>query len=82
MPKLKNMIIFLRGDSDHFCLIKTTINFLNKLKYLSDCNLFIITVPTPVFKNKDPDLSHLRDVCKKLSKVISTNSFFSFLKIN
>ena len=54
------------------------IKFLNKLKYLSDCNLFIITVPTPVFKNKDPDLSHLRDVCKKLSTVIKNNDIIIF----
>ena len=44
------------------------IKFLNKLKNLDDCNLFIVTVPTPIFKNKNPDLSHLNNVCKKLSK--------------
>ena len=49
------------------------IKFLNKLKNLDDCNLFIVTVPTPVFKNKNPDLSHLNNVCKKLSKVIKNN---------
>ena len=54
------------------------IKFLNKLKYLSDCNIFIITVPTPVFKNKDPDLSHLKDVCKKLSTIIKNNDIVIF----
>ena len=54
------------------------IKLLNKLKNLHDCNLFIITVPTPVFKNKKPDLSHLNDVCKKLSKVIQNNDIIIF----
>ena len=54
------------------------IKFVNKLKYLNNCNLFIITVPTPVFKNKDPDLSHLKDVCKKLSTVIKNNDVIIF----
>ena len=54
------------------------IKLLNKLKNLHDCNLFIITVPTPVFKNKKPDLSHLNDVCKKLSKVIKNNDIIIF----
>ncbi len=58
--------------------INKKIKFLNELKYLSDCNLFIITVPTPVFKNKDPDLSHLKDVCKKLSTVIKNNDIIIF----
>ena len=54
------------------------IKFENKLKYLNNCNLFIITVPTPVFKNKYPDLSHLKDVCKKLSTVIKNNDVIIF----
>ena len=54
------------------------IKLLNKLKNLHDCNLFIITVPTPIFKNKKPDLSHLNDVCKKLSKVIKNNDIIIF----
>ena len=52
------------------------IKFVNKLKYLNNCNLFIITVPTR-FKNKDPDLSHLKR-CKKLSTVIKNNDVIIF----
>ena len=42
----------------------------NKIENIKKSNLYIITVPTPILKNKKPDLSHLRDVCTKLSKVL------------
>ena len=39
-------------------------------KFFNEYNIFIITVPTPIKKNKDPDLSHLKDVCLNLSSRI------------
>ena len=43
--------------------------YTNKIKKIATCNLFIVTVPTPIFSNKEPNLKHLNDVCKKISKV-------------
>ena len=34
--------------------------FTNNLKDIQKCNVFIITVPTPLSQNKEPDLSFLK----------------------
>ncbi len=44
--------------------------FSFNIKDLRKCNFFIITVPTPVFNNKKPDLRPLRSACEILKKVI------------
>ena len=50
----------------------------NKKKFFNEYNIFIITVPTPIKKNKDPDLSHLKDVCLNLSSRIKKNDIIIF----
>jgi UDP-N-acetyl-D-glucosamine/UDP-N-acetyl-D-galactosamine dehydrogenase len=41
---------------------------------LKDTNLFIITVPTPIFKNKKPDLKPLQMASKTVAKYLRKNS--------
>ena len=48
-------------------LKKSKINFTNSINLIKKSNIFIITVPTPINKKKQPDLTHLKDVCNKLS---------------
>ena len=50
----------------------------NKIENIKKSNLYIVTVPTPILKNKKPDLSHLRDVCTKLSRVLKKNDIIIF----
>jgi len=38
-----------------------------------DCNIYIITVPTPITKNKKPDLSFLLSATKSVGKLIKQN---------
>ncbi len=45
-------------------------NFSIKIK---DCNIYIITVPTPIFKNKLPDLSHIKKASKLVGKILKKN---------
>ncbi|MEW6983307.1 Vi polysaccharide biosynthesis UDP-N-acetylglucosamine C-6 dehydrogenase TviB [Colwelliaceae bacterium 6471] len=40
---------------------------------LKDCNLYIVTVPTPIDEHKQPDLTPLVKASQMLSKVISKN---------
>ena len=40
--------------------------------------MFIITVPTPILSNRKPDLKHLNDVCKVLSKIIKKKDIIIF----
>ena len=54
------------------------INFTNSVNDIKNSNLFIITVPTPILGNRKPDLKHLNDVCKVLSKIIKKNDIIIF----
>jgi len=55
------------------------LNKLNKIFFTSDiesckdCNIFIVTVPTPILKNKKPDLSYLKKASSFISRVIKKN---------
>ena len=59
-------------------LNKKSIYYSNSLSDLRGCNLFIVTVPTPIYRNKKPDLSHLKDVCLKISKIINKKTIIVF----
>ena len=49
---------------------KKNIKFTDNKKDLSKCNLYIVTVPTPITKNKKPDLSYVINATKLLSEYI------------
>ena len=59
-------------------LIKKSISYSNSVNDIKDCNLFIVTVPTPIYKNKKPNLSHLKDVCSNISKIIKKKDIIIF----
>jgi len=50
------------------------IKFTNDVNELQDCNIFIITVPTPVTKNNKPDFSFLIEASKTVGSLIKKNS--------
>ncbi len=52
------------------------INFTNKSNLLTECNIFIVTVPTPVTKTNLPDLKLLSNACQTVGKYIKKNSIF------
>ena len=60
---------------------------LNKLKNIfftsnidacKNCNIFIVTVPTPILKNKKPDLSYLKKASSFIGRVIKKNDLVVF----
>ena len=59
-------------------LKKSKINFTDSIDLIKNSNLFIITVPTPINKKKQPDLTHLKDVCNKISKIIKKKDIIIF----
>ena len=59
-------------------LKKSKINFTDSINSIKRSNLFIITVPTPINKRKQPDLTHLKDVCNKLSEIIKKKDIIIF----
>jgi len=54
------------------------VNNLNNLKNIQEKSFFIITVPTPVLKNKKPDLRHLIKACKLITKVLKDGDIVFF----
>ena len=45
--------------------------FTHKEKDIKDCNFYIVTVPTPIFKNKRPNLSLIKKAFNILKKYIN-----------
>ena len=56
--------------------LKTNNNlfFTDEEKNLSKCNIFIITVPTPIKFNNLPDLNLLKEACETVGKYVKKNS--------
>ena len=54
-------------------LLAKKINFTNNEKKLWDCNIFIVTVPTPVNTNKIPDLKHVLNASKLVGSYLKKN---------
>lgn len=53
--------------------IKKKLTLTDNLNNLKGCNIYIVTVPTPLTKNKKPDLSYLKNATKIISRVLSKN---------
>ncbi len=51
-------------------LKKSKCSFTSKLSDIKDCNLFIVTVPTPIFANRKPDLGPLKSSSKMIGSII------------
>ena len=44
--------------------------FTDKISNIKDCNFYIICVPTPIDKNNNPDLSHIKKSFETIAKVL------------
>ena len=52
--------------------------FTSDIYQLRKCTIFIVTVPTPIYKNKRPNLSNLKQSCEIISKIIKKNDLIIF----
>ena len=52
--------------------------FSNNNKDIENSDIFIVTVPTPIYKNKIPNLSHLKKACEMIGKKLKKNSIIIF----
>jgi UDP-N-acetyl-D-galactosamine dehydrogenase len=50
--------------------ITNGMEFTNQLKDIKDCNIYIVTVPTPIDKHKKPDLTPLLKASESIGKVL------------
>lgn len=51
----------------------TGLSFTTQVEDIKDCNIFIITVPTPIDQYKKPDLTPLRKASETVGKVLKKN---------
>ncbi len=59
--------------------IKTKkINFTSSIKYLKECKVFIVTVPTPITFSNNPDLTFIKNASKLIGKNMKTGSLIIF----
>jgi UDP-N-acetyl-D-galactosamine dehydrogenase len=56
-------------------LKKKNLIFTNKEIDLSSCNFFLVTVPTPIYKNRKPNLKYLLNASRTVAKFIKKGSF-------
>lgn len=67
------------GEVTHIEIEKSKyLSISSNKKLLEDCNCYIVTVPTPVDKNKKPDLSPLISACNLLSEFLKKNDIVIF----
>ena len=53
--------------------IKNGVEFSNNIQDIKECNIFIITVPTPIDSHKNPDLTPLIKASQTVGKVLKPN---------
>jgi UDP-N-acetyl-D-galactosamine dehydrogenase len=57
-------------DSDELAEAKH-LSYANRLEDIADCNVYIVTVPTPIDRHKRPDLTPLKKASETVGKVLS-----------
>jgi UDP-N-acetyl-D-galactosamine dehydrogenase len=66
--QLKNAIDANNEFNDE--LKHSELNFTNRLEDIHSCNIFIITVPTPINEDKSPDISYLKTSFSELGNFL------------
>ena len=64
-------------QKDSFKKVKQN-KITHNLNDIKNCNIYIITVPTPIYKNKKPNLSHIIQATKNISKIMNKDNFIIY----
>ena len=54
------------------------LSFSSDMQDLKSCNFFIVTVPTPIDQDKEPDMSFLKSACEDISGSLKSNDIVVF----
>jgi UDP-N-acetyl-D-galactosamine dehydrogenase len=69
--RIKNLRKGYDSNNEHNeDLTKTALNFYDDINKISNCNTYIVTVPTPINADKTPDLTFLESVFLDLGQII------------
>ncbi|HKJ88275.1 MAG TPA: nucleotide sugar dehydrogenase [Gammaproteobacteria bacterium] len=66
------------GEVEPDRLLSSSIRFTADPRELEGCTLFVVTVPTPLDPNRQPDLEPLRRACETLGPRISKGALIAF----
>lgn len=66
------------GEITQHQLRNPNIKFINNPEELFGSNFFIVCVPTPVDKNKNPDLAPMESACKTIAPILKVNDVVVF----
>lgn len=55
-------------------LTQTNLNFCHDAAYIADCNVYIVTVPTPIDKNRNPDFGPMQKASKLIAPLLRKNN--------
>ncbi len=58
--------------------ISNKMQFTNKLEEIADCNIYIVTVPTPIDKHKKPDLTPLLKASESIGTVLKKDDIIIY----
>jgi len=64
----------LEIDDNLLASVKDNIQYTSDIKDAKDCNIYIVTVPTPIDKSNRPDLTPLVESSKTIGSVLSENN--------
>ncbi len=80
----KRILDLKKGKDSNSEFSKKDINSVKRIKFssdkvwLQDCNFFIITVPTPINKNKVPNLKFLKSASNLVGSLMKRNSIIVY----
>ena len=80
----KKRITDLRNSKDIFNefkkkdFVKKKFFFTNNIFKIKNANFYIVAVPTPILKNKNPNLAHLKNVSEEISKILKRGDIIFF----
>jgi UDP-N-acetyl-D-galactosamine dehydrogenase len=60
-------------SSEELSAVSANMSYSSKIEDLAKCNVFIVTVPTPITEHKQPDLTPLIRASETVAKVLKTN---------
>jgi len=66
--------ITLEIDDNLLASVKNNIQYTSDIQDAKDCNIYIVTVPTPIDKANKPDLTPLVESSKAIGSVLSENN--------
>ncbi len=66
--------VTLEIDDNLLASVKNNIQYTSDIQDAKDCNIYIVTVPTPIDKANRPDLTPLVESSKTIGSVLSENN--------